>query len=98
MEDFATRFADLLENTTLKVRSLTVDRFDRGIKIAALGILAVTLGVIAAVYLIRAIFQAVAVPLGVIGAYALFGGLFVFAAVLLWAMRKREPKDEEESA
>jgi len=98
MEDFATRFADLLENTTLKVRSLTVDRFDRGIKIAALGIVAFTLGVIAVVYLIRAIFQAVAVPLGVIGAYALFGGLFVFAAVLLWVMRKREPKEEEDGA
>ena len=95
MEEFATRFADLLENTARKARSLTVDRFDRGIKITALGIIAVTLGIIAAIYLIRAVFNAVAVPLGVLGAYALFGGLFVIAGAFLWAIRKREPKEDD---
>ena len=95
MEDFATRFADLLENSALKVRSMTVDRFDRGIKIAALGIIAVTLGIIAVIFLIRAIFNAVAVPLGVLGAYALFGGLFVVAGAFLWAIRKRTPKEDD---
>ena len=94
MEDLATRFADLLENAALKVRSLTVDRFDRGIKITALGIVAVTLGLIAVVFLVRAIFQAVAVPLGVLGAYAAFGGLFVVGGALAWAMRKRPPKED----
>jgi hypothetical protein len=95
MDEFATRFADLLENTALKVRSMTVDRFDRGIKMTALGVIAVTLAVIAVVYLIRAIFNAVAVPLGVLGAYAAFGGLFVVAGAFLWAMRKREPKEDD---
>lgn len=94
MEEFASRFADLLENSAQKVRSLTVDRADRAIKITALGIIATTLGVVAIVYLIRAIFQAVAVPLGVLGAYALFGGLFVVAGVFVWAIRKREPKED----
>ncbi len=96
MEEFATRFADLLENTALKVRSLTVDRFDRVIKITALGIVAATLGLIALVFLIRAIFQAVAVPLGVLGAYAFFGGLFLVGGAFLWAIRKREPKAEDD--
>lgn len=96
MEELASRFADLLENSALKVRSLTVDRADRAIKITALGIIAVTLGAVAAVYLIRAIFQAVAVPLGVLGAYALFGGLFVAGGVFVWAIRKREPKEDHD--
>ena len=94
MEDLATRFADLLENAALKVRSLTIDRLDRAIKITALGIVAVTLGFIAVIYLIRAIFQAVAVPLGVLGAYALFGGLFVIGGAFMWAIRKRNSKDD----
>lgn len=94
MDDLATRFADLLENATLKVRSLTVDRLDRTIKISALGIVAATLFLIAIIYLIRAIFQAVAVPLGVLGAYALFGGLFVAGGVFLWAIRRKEPKED----
>jgi drug/metabolite transporter superfamily protein YnfA len=95
MEEFATRFADLLENSALKVRSMTVDRFDRGIKITALGVVAATLGIIAVIFLIRAIFNAVAVPLGVVGAYAAFGGLFVFAGAFLWAIRKRQPKEDD---
>lgn len=92
MEDFATRFADLLENTANKVRSLTIDRLDRGIKITSLGILAATLAFIAVVYLVRAIFVAVSVPLGIVGAYALFGGLFAIAGVFVWAIRKSEDK------
>lgn len=95
MEEFATRFADLLENSARKVRSMTVDRFDRGIKITALGIIALTLGIIAVIYLIRAVFNAVAVPLGVLGAYTLFGGLFVIAGAFLWAIRKRETKEDD---
>lgn len=96
MDELATRFADLLENTAVKIRSLTVDRFDRSIKITALGIIAVTLGIIAVIYLIRAIFEAVAVPLGVLGAYAFFGGLFVLGGAFMWAMRKRPPKEKSE--
>jgi hypothetical protein len=94
MDEFASRFADLLENSALKVRSLTVDRADRAIKITALGIIAATLGGVAIVYVIRAIFQAVAVPLGVLGAYALFGGLFVVGGAFVWAIRKRQPKED----
>jgi len=96
MDEFATRFADLLEKTVLKVRSLTIDRFDRAIKITALGIIAVTLAFVAVIYLIRAIFQAVAVPLGNLGAYALFGGLFVVGGAFVWAIRKRESKEDNE--
>lgn len=93
MDDFATRFADLLEKSAGKVRALTVDRLDRGIKIASLGLVAATLALIALVYLVRSIFVAVSVPLGVLGAYALFGGLFVVAGTVAWVMRKSRPKD-----
>ena len=55
-----------------------------------------TLGLIAVVYLIRAIFQATAVPLGVLGAYALYGGLFVLGGAFLWATRKRESKEDDD--
>ena len=94
MDELATRFADLLENTALKVRSLTIDRLDRAVKLTALGIIAATLGAIAVIFLIRAVFQAVAVPLGVLGAYALFGGLFVVGGAFMWAIRKRQPKED----
>jgi len=91
MDDLATRFADLLENTATKVRSLTVDRFAKGIRLALAGTIAGTLAIIAFVFLIVSVFRAVAVPLTVEGAYLAFGGLFILAGVLVWL--KRNPKD-----
>lgn len=93
MENFATRFADLLENASLKVRSQTVDRADRVIKIASLGLVAATLVAVALIFLAVAIFRAVAEPLTVPWTYALFGGLFVVGGAIVWAVRKRAPKD-----
>jgi predicted phage tail protein len=91
MDDLATRFADLLENAATKVRSLTVDRFAKGIRLALAGTIAGTLAIIAFVFLIVSVFRAVAVPLTVEGAYLAFGGLFILAGVLVWL--KRNPKD-----
>jgi predicted phage tail protein len=91
MDDLATRFADFLEGIATKVRSLTVDRFARGIRLALAWTVAGALAMIALVFLIVSVFRAVAVPLTVEGAYAAFGGLFILAGVLVWL--KRKPKD-----
>lgn len=94
MDDLATRFADFLEATATKIRSLTVDRFARGIRLALAGTVAGTLVVIALVYLVVSVFRAVAVPLTVEGAYLAFGGLFILAGALVWL--KRNPKDDND--
>ncbi len=92
MEDLATRFADLLESTALKVRSMTVDRARKGITIAALAIPTVVFALFAVVFLFMTIHSALAIPLGQWGAYAVEAGLFLVAGVLVWA--KRIPKEE----
>lgn len=91
MEDLATRFADLLESTALKVRSLTVDRARKGITIAALAIPTVVFAVFVIVFLFMTIHRALAIPLGDWGAYAVEAGVFLLAGVLLWV--KRIPKE-----
>lgn len=91
MDDLATRFADLLETAATKVRSYTVDRLARIVRLTIAGVVAATLLLVALIYLIVAIFRAVSVPLTVEGAYALFGGLFLGAGLLVWM--KRTPKD-----
>ncbi|NOY56731.1 MAG: hypothetical protein GXP34_12185 [Actinobacteria bacterium] len=94
MNDMATRFADLLETVATKIRSLTVDRLARGIRIATAGLVAFVLALLAVIYLIVAIFRVVAVPLTMEGAYAAFGGLFLAAGVFVWL--KRNPKDDND--
>jgi drug/metabolite transporter superfamily protein YnfA len=91
MDDMPTRFADFLENIATKIRSLTIDRFARGMRLALAGTVAATLALIALIFLIVSVFRAVSVPLTVEGAYAAFGGLFILAGVLVWL--KRKPKD-----
>ncbi len=95
MDDLATRFADLLDGIAAWVRSLTVDRVDRGVRIASLGLVTATLVVVALILLAIAIFRAVASQIGVIPAYFLFGGLFVLLGVLAWSMRKRVPDQSD---
>lgn len=93
MDDFATKFADFLESTSMKIRSMTVDRISRGLKIAALGLVAATLGLIAVIYLFIAVIRALAVPLTASGAFAVVGGLFLIGGAFLWWKRNQEPKE-----
>ena len=93
MDDLAVRFADLLEAIATKVRSLTVDRIDRGARIVSLAMVAAALALFASVMLVLGVFRAVSVPLGVTGAYVFFGGLFVLGGAFVWAIRKRPPRD-----
>jgi hypothetical protein len=87
MEDYAARFADLLEQVAIKVRSLTVDRVAKGIRLTGLGILAFTLGFTAVLFLLFAIFGALEIPLTTAGAFALLGAVLVAVGAYLWIKR-----------
>ena len=93
MNEFATKFADFLESTSTKVREMTVDRISHALKIAALGIVAATLGLVAVIYLFIAIIRALAVPLTASGAFAVVGGLFLAGGAFMWWKRTQEPKE-----
>lgn len=89
MQEYARRLADLLEQVAIKVRSLTVDRVARFIRIAGLGIVATALAFTAVIFLLWAIFGALEIPLTTAGAFALLGGLLLVAGGLLWFKRTR---------
>lgn len=93
MDQLATRFADLLESTAGRVRSLTVDRAERSIRIVALAVPAAVLGILTVIFLFMTVHGALAVPLGSAGAFGVVGGLFVAGGALLWVKRIRREKD-----
>ena len=84
MEELAARFAEILEQITIKIRSLTVDRVALGIRVTGLGILAATLGLSAVLFLLWAIFGALEIPLTTAGAFAVFGIVLIGAGTYLW--------------
>ncbi len=87
MDEYAARFAELLEQIALKIRSVTVDRVARGIRFAGLGILAATLGLTAVLFLLLAIFGALEIPLTTAGALAVVGALLTGAGIYMWMKR-----------
>ncbi|MFQ5523414.1 MAG: hypothetical protein ACE5F5_07535 [Acidimicrobiia bacterium] len=87
MQDYAARFADILESTATRIRSMTVDRVDAGIRLVGLGIFALSLGLTALTFLLWAIFGALEIPLTTAGAFAVTGVLFVGAGSYLWIKR-----------
>lgn len=87
MEDYAAKFAEFLEQIATKIRSVTVDRVARGIRLTGLGILAVTLAFTAVLFLLFAIFGALEIPLTTAGALALIGVLLVGVGTYLWIKR-----------
>lgn len=87
MDDFPARFADLLEQVATKVRSLTVDRVARWIRLGGLGILTATLAFLALIFLLLAIFGALEIPLTTAGALALVGALLISVGGYLWLKR-----------
>ncbi len=89
MEDYAARFADLLEQIATKIRSLTVDRVAKGIRLTGLGILTLTLGFTAVAFLLFAIFGALEIPLTTAGAFALLGAIFIAVGTFLWLKRAK---------
>lgn len=89
MEEFATKFADKLEETANKIRSNTVDRADRFTNMAAASVVAVILGFVSVVFLVVAIFRVVEEATSNSLAYVIFGGLFVALGWLLWRKRNQ---------
>jgi len=87
MEEYAARFAELLEQIAVKIRSLTVDRVARGIRLTGLGILTATLGFTALMFLLLALFGALEIPLTTAGALAVVGALFIGVGSYLWMKR-----------
>jgi uncharacterized membrane protein len=87
MQDYAARFADFLESIASKARAMTVDRIAGGIRLAGLGILAVSLGLTALIFLLWAIFGALEIPLTTAGAFAVVAVLFIGAGSYLWIKR-----------
>lgn len=87
MEEWAVRFAEVLEQIGVKVRSLTVDRVARGIRLTGLGILAATLGFSAVLFLFLAIFGALEIPLTTAGALAVVGVALIGGGSYLWIKR-----------
>jgi len=90
MHEYATRFADLLEQVATRVRAMTVDRLARYIKLTGLGILAAALALTSLVFLVWTIFGALEIPLTTAGAFAVFGVVLVVAGGVLWFMRSRD--------
>jgi hypothetical protein len=84
MEELAARFADLLEGIAIKIRSLTVDRVDRGIRITGLGIMGATLALTAVMFLVWALFGALEIPLSTAGAFAVFAAVLIVIGFYLW--------------
>lgn len=87
MEEFAARFAEILEQVATKVRSLTVDRVARVLRLTGLGILTATLGLSAVLFLFLAIFGALEIPLTTAGALAVIGVVLVGTGSYLWIKR-----------
>jgi uncharacterized YccA/Bax inhibitor family protein len=87
MEELATQFADLVEAIATKVRSLTVDKLAKGIRLTGLGILAATLGFTALLFLFWAIFGALEIPLTTAGAFGLLALVLVGVGGTLWYKR-----------
>lgn len=90
MNEYATKFADLLEQVAQKVKAMTVDRVDKAITLTGLGILAASLGFTALIFLLWTIFGALEIPLTTAGAFAVLGGILLTAGGFLWFKRSEE--------
>lgn len=90
MQEYATKFADLLEQVASRIRAMTVDRIARYIKLTGLGILAMAMGLTFVVFLVWTIFGALEIPLTTAGAFAVFGVVLVVAGGILWFTRSRD--------
>lgn len=93
MDDFPIKLADLLEGFAGKARALTVDRVAQWTKMAALGMVVATLGLLAVLFLIIGLFRLISSQVGVTPTYAILGGIFLVIGAFLWVKRTKPPKD-----
>lgn len=92
MQEYAARFADLLEQVATRVREMTVDRIARAIKLTGLGIIAAVLALTALVFLLWTIFGALEIPLTTAGAFAVFGVVLAVAGGIMWFQRSGDDR------
>lgn len=95
MQEYAARFADLLEQVAIRVREMTVDRIARVIKLTGLGILAAALALTAVVFLVWTIFGILEIPLTTAGAFAVFGVVLAVAGSIMWFRRSRDESEND---
>ncbi len=89
MDDFPTRFADFLESIATRIRALTTDRVARWIRLSSLGLVALTLGMVAVLFLLLTVYGALAIPLGPDGAFGVLGAGALVAGIVLWSKRSK---------
>jgi hypothetical protein len=94
MDDFPVKLADLLEGVASKVRALTVERVAQWTKMAALGMVAATLVLVAFLFLLIGLFRLLSSVIGVTPAYAVLAGIFSVGGAFLWVMRTRPPEED----
>ncbi len=94
MDDFPTRIADFLERFTQRIRSTTVDRFERAARWVAAAPLLAVLGIIALVLFLVGFHRILAELLGAQWSWTIIGGLFAALAAFLWF--KRNPRSTPE--
>lgn len=90
MHEYAAKFADLLEQVASKIRSMTVDRVARAIKLTGMGIVVAALALTTLTFLLWAIFGALEIPLTTAGAFAVFGAVLMAAGSYFWLTRTKE--------
>jgi len=90
MHEYATKFADLLEQVAQRIKEMTVDRVDKAITLTGLGILTATLGFITLIFLLWSIFGALEIPLTTAGAFAVLGAVLLGAGAYMWFKRSEE--------
>jgi hypothetical protein len=84
VESLPARLADFLESIAKRVRALTVDRVARWIRVSSLGMVTLTLGIMALVFLLLTIYGALEIPLGPDGAFGVLGAILLIAGGWLW--------------
>ncbi len=94
MDDFPTRIADFLEHLTGRIRSMTVDRFEKAARWVAAAPLLAVLGLLAVVLFLVGLHRILGEALGTQWSWTIIGGLFAALAVFLWF--KRNPRSTKE--
>lgn len=89
MDDLPARLADFLESISTRVRALTIDRVARWIKVSSLGMVALTLGIMAVIFLLLTVYGALEIPLGPDGAFGVLGGVLLIAGAWFWWKRTK---------
>lgn len=90
------RIADGLEHVATKIREFTVDRAAVGVTWAAVGLILVVAGGLAAFWLLVRIFRALGTLIGVETAYALVGAVLIIAGAIAWSMRYPQDRPSKE--